>query len=403
MAPSNQPCEDSHYQTLHHLYGPTKRQPTYSVGDTSPSLPLEPVGSQSRDHLLGGERESLDGDIRYIHTGIEIETGMMSTGNVESVGIFEGKRFPYSSGSSSGASSRVTSPPQRSSKTVVSAVNPIPDYEQLDEGSLNSPHFFPASRQTSGIESVNGRKFSEGSNSPSMLTSTTGPYAVLEQDEVFSPNSTSKSGSVVTQGTSSSQGTSSIQGTASLRNFSRSSFDAPSNGSPAVSVASRPSQASGVIVEEPRRASDCSEGPPPYSSRPPSELTPSTSMLDNSAYGRVNPTPGEPQGDHQWYMNNSDFSQDSKNSRLGINGRTVIPPYAMIHNSAIPYESTSITQQTDTSSYSAQTNQTPPTFRVDTRKHSTPQPYSEPVRASMGSIASQSSFNNVPKFETFVV
>ena len=394
VAPSGQPSGDSVYQTLHHQYGPPKRKPTYSMGDTSPTSPLEPVGSQSRDRLLSGDRESFDGDIRYIHTGMEMDTAMMSNGNVERVAIFEGKRFPCGSESSSGASSRVTSPPQRAMKTVVSATNPFPDYEELGEG---SPHF-PVSRQISGIESVNGRKFSEGSNSPSMLTSTR-PYAVLERDDVFSPNSNSKPGSVVTQGTTSTQGT------ASLRNFSRSSFDAPSSGSPAASVASRPSQASGMISEEPRRASDCSEGLPPYSSRPSSELTPSTSMLDNSAYGRVNPTPGDSQGDHhehQWYMN-SDLSLDSKSSRHGPNGRTVIPPYAMIQNSAIPYEPTSITQQTDTSSYSGQAHQTPPTFRVDTRKHSTPQPYSEPVRSSLGSIASQSSFHTTPKFETIVV
>ena len=374
------------YSTLNRPYHPslaTALPPPPPMDDSPNHLSLEPTGSLSRDCLIRADHEALDGEIHFIHTETNIDNPAMS---VERVGI--SNRFPYESQSSSGASSRVTSPPNRPS--VISATNPIPDYEQLDyeyRGSPTDPHF-RGSRKASNPDSMTGRKFSESSASPTVL-STTGPaYAVLEKDEVFSTSSNSRSGSQITQERMS---------TASLRNFSRSSID-PSNASPAASSSIGKPQS---IAEEDRRGSNCSEEPPPYSSRPSSGITPATSMLDNLNYARVEqPMPIDSEGDQQWYMHNSDFSLDSAKGskhelRVGTNGRTVeIPPYAMIHNSAIPYTPTSIGTQSVVSNSSAQTPRTPPTFRVDEshRRQSTPQPYSEPIRSSLASITSQGNY-----------
>ena len=409
MGPIDETTGGPVYSTLErNLCSPNCRSP---LTDESPEhLPLQQTGSLSKDFLIqhsSRDCESLDGeDIHYLHT--ESATATSTSGVRPSV-----RQFPYDSQPSSGSSSRVTSPPQRGPpRTVLSATNPMPDYEELNynyRGSPTDPHV-RFSRKESSSDSVTERKFSLASNSPS-LTTGTGPHPASSlENDVFSNGPNSRSGPM---------GPIPPISTAYLRNISsRSSID---NGSASPAVSSRPSE---IIDEEIeiRRDSNCSEEPPPYSSRPPSGMTPSSSMLDNSAYGRVDPAPIHE--DERWYIS-SDASLDSNRpDTRRINGRIDdIQPYASIHNSAIPYEPQSIIrQQTEHRSYTSSASR----FRVpverkrqhipqpyseamlsQTSESGTPQPYSEavPMRSSVGSLVSQGSFapsRNVTNFEITV-
>ncbi len=385
------------------------------------SLALKQTGSLSKERLLrhsSGDYESLDGGIHLIQTAID------------NPDINEGQQFPYDSRPSTGFSSRVISPPQRGpSRSVISATNPIPDYQQLDRGSLTNPHphqFSP--RKASSGDSVSDRKFSLANSVTTGTGTGTFPPSSVGRDDVFSSGSTSQSGSMVSHQPP--------VGTAYLRNVnSRLSIDHHS-ASPIMS-----SQPSDLIDEEERRDSNCSEELPPYASLS-LGVAPSTSMLDNSAYGRVDP-PGpttvmSSEGDQQWYMQSSDASVNSvrHETRL-MNGRsTEITPYASIHNSAIPYEPHSMRAQNE---HKNSVSSASPRFRVSVdnrRQHTpqpqpytdatssqpermTPQPYSEAVsegpqpyseavafESSIGSLASQSSFGasrDMPKFGRITV
>lgn len=405
MGPIDETTGGPVYNTLERTT--TSRSP---FTDESPEhLALKQTGSLSRDFLIQNssrDHESLDGDIHYLHTESAIDNPAISISGVST----SVRHFPYDSQPSSGSSSRVTSPPQRGppSRTVLSATNPIPDYEELNynyKGNPTDPHF----RFSSSGDSVTARKFSPASNSPSVTTGT-GPHPAssLEKDDVFANVPNSRSGPM---------GPMPPISTAYLRNMtSRSSTD---NGSASPAVSSRPSE----IMDEIRRDSNCSEEPPPYSSRPPSGMTPASSMLDNISYGRVDPAPE----DERWYMQASDASLDSnRHDSRRINGRIAeIQPYASIHNSAIPYEPHSIIrQQTEHRSFASTAS---PRFKVSVehkRQHipqpysepmlsqssesGTPQPYSEavPMRSSVGSLVSHGSFappsRNVTNFEITV-
>ena len=145
------------------------------------------------------------------------------------------------------------------------------------------------------------------------------------------------------------------------------------------------------------RESNCSEAPPPYTSRPSSEAVPNSdsadsSMMDNAAYGRI--------GDGQnraWYQA-SDFSLDSSlpstmspaPNTTSMAGEHHIQPYAMIHNEHIPYPTnmTSTKKLNNESSAiitrrsSNNSQQQKPAFQVQPPV----QPYAEPIRSSVASL-----------------
>lgn len=365
--------------------------PPNDLNDPSPvHMHLEPRRSASRDKLISPE--STDG-VRVIHMNTDIDNPMPSTGNVESVGV------SFVGPSSSNSSSRVQG-------SLVSATNPIPDYEQLDYNYRGSPTNPPnrMSRMSSFGESSASRKFSSGDGSPLSPNSLTGggPYSILEKEEMMSDNSNPRSPtSSLLQGRTS---------TSSVRNFSRTSFDhqiaSPVGSNPFSSTVKMPELPPTPPAEEDNsRDSNCSEEPPPYTSRPPSEITPAQSMLDCNAYGGFGASV-EQQG-RQWYLNNSDFSIDSEQSRQdihGSNGRTEITPYAMIHNSAIPYTVPIEPAQTVHGTSVAPATRAP-LFQI-TKRQSTPQPYSEPIRSSMASITTEGSYidsRESPNFQTVTV
>ena len=144
----------------------------------------------------------------------------------------------------------------------------------------------------------------------------------------------------------------------------------------------------------PGRESNCSEAPPPYTSRPSSEAvlnsdSADSSMMDNAAYGGI--------GDNQhrpWYQA-SDFSLDSSGPpTISPAPNTVnktgepIQPYAMIHNEHIPYP-THITSSTKLNNESSavitrrsSNNQQKPAFQGQPPV----QPYAEPIRSSVASL-----------------
>lgn len=421
VGPTDEITEGPIYSTLNrqNIYSPTSQPP---IDESPDHLPLQQTGSLSKERLLrhsSGDHESLDGDIHFIQTAIDAPDAR------------EGQRFPYDSRPSTGSSGRVVSPPQRGpSRNVVSATNPIPDYEPLDEnyrGSPTNPHF-PSSRKASSSDSTRDRKFSLASS----VTTSTGtgsfPPSSASRDDIFSNRSASQSGAMVSQQVPVS--------TAYLRNInSRSSIDHHS-ASPVLPL--RPSE---IVDEEERRNSNCSEEPPPYTSRPPSlGIAPSNSMLDNSAYGRVDPpapTAIDSEGDQHWYIQSSDISLNSNTpGTRNLNGRSSeIVPYASIHNSAIPYEPHTVRKNEHKNSVSTSS----PRFRVSTddKRHHTPQPYTEatnsqpdritpqpyseavrdgmtpqpyseamPTESNIGSLASHSSFGasrDMPKFGRITV
>ena len=148
-------------------------------------------------------------------------------------------------------------------------------------------------------------------------------------------------------------------------------------------VASRPRVAG--------RESNCSEAPPPYTSRPSSEAVPNSdsadsSMMDNAAYGEHQHRP--------WYQA-SDFSLDSSApSTISPTPNTMnktgepIQPYAMIHNEHIPYpthktSSTKLNNESNTViTRRSSNNQQKPAFQVQPPV----QPYAEPIRSSVASL-----------------
>ena len=382
------------YASLERTYNPNNATmfpaPPLPPNNLNGPLPVrihhEPRRSISRDKLLSPE--STDG-VHVMNTDIDNPTP--STGNMDSVGI---------SFVSSSSSSRARGP-------VISATNPIPDYEQLDHNYRGSPTNPPTrmSRMSSFGESSTSRKFSSGDGSPLSPNSLAGggSYSILEKEEMMSNSSNPRSSiSSLPQGRASGS---------SVRNFSRTSLD-PQSASPVgsnnfSSIVKLPELPPTPPAEEDNsHGSNCSEEPPPYSSRPPSELTPAQSMQECNAYSGFGAS--SEQG-RQWYLNNSDFSLDSEKSRQdlrGSNGRTEIVPYAMIHNSAIPYTVPIEPVQTRPGS-----GVPPPTraplFQITNRRESTPQPYSEPVlRSSMASITTEGSYTDSresPNFQTVAV
>ena len=145
------------------------------------------------------------------------------------------------------------------------------------------------------------------------------------------------------------------------------------------------------------RESNCSEAPPPYTSRPSSEAvlnsdSADSSMMDNAAYVGVGDTQHRP-----WYQA-SDFSLDSSNpstmSPAPPNTTSMagehIQPYAMIQNEHIPYPThkTSSTKLNNESSAlimrrsSNNQQQGKPAFQVQPPV----QPYAEPIRSSVASL-----------------
>lgn len=148
----------------------------------------------------------------------------------------------------------------------------------------------------------------------------------------------------------------------------------------------------------PGRESNCSEAPPPYTSRPSSEAVPNSdsadsSMMDNAAYGESHHRP--------WYQA-SDFSLDSSlpstmspasNNSTGEH----IQPYAMIPNEHIPYPThhkTSTTKLNNNESSaiiirrsSNNSNQQQQQKQKATFQTQPPvQPYAEPIRSSVASL-----------------
>ena len=123
------------------------------------------------------------------------------------------------------------------------------------------------------------------------------------------------------------------------------------------------------------RESNCSETPPPYTSRRSSEAVShaesgGSEMIDNAAYGGIN------QEQRPWYYT-SDSSLGSSILQTAPNAREQIQPYAMIHNEHIPYPSH---KASDTNLNEFRSNNRPrPEFQVQTPV----QPYAEPGRLSI--------------------
>ena len=140
------------------------------------------------------------------------------------------------------------------------------------------------------------------------------------------------------------------------------------------------------------RESNCSEAPPPYTSRPSSEAVPNSdsadsSMMDNAAYGGI--------GNQQrpWYQA-SDFSLDSSApstispppNTTKMTGES-IQPYAMIHNEHIPYPShkpggTKLNDPGAVIMRRSSNNQQKTAFQGQPPV----QPYAEPIRSSVASL-----------------
>ena len=144
------------------------------------------------------------------------------------------------------------------------------------------------------------------------------------------------------------------------------------------------------------RESNCSEAPPPYTSRPSSETVPNddsadSSMIDNATYGGID------NQQRPWYQA-SDFSLDSSapstisptpnTANMPGVERNVIQPYAMIHNEHIPYsshkasgiklndESSTVIMRRSSNNQQKQM----PEFQAPV------QPYAEPIRSSDASL-----------------
>ena len=423
VAPTDESNGVPVYASLNrNIYSPNSQPP---LNESSDHLALRQTGSLSKERLLrhnSGDHEYMDGDIRFIQTAID-------TPNANG-----GRQFPYDSRPSTGLSGRVISPPQTVSRNVISATNPIAQYETLDYNYRGSPTNPPLqfARRTSSSDNASDRKFSLASSVTTGTGTGTLHSSSVGRDDVFLNESGSQPRSFVHVSQQDPVGT------AYLRNMnSRSSIDHHS-ASPAMS--SRPSD---IIDEEERCNSKCSEEPPPYTSRPPSlGIVPSNSMLDNSAYGRVDPptlTAISSEGDQCWYMQSSDASLNSgrhENRHVNhVNGRsTEIVPYASIHNSAIPYEPHTVRTQNE---HKNSVSSASPRFRVSAEDHrhplpqpqpyteainsqpgsTTPQPYSEgmapqpyseavSIESNMNSLASQGSFGasrNMPKFGRITV
>lgn len=381
---------EARYGPHGHTVGPTNESinsPMYASLDRSysrsngmrgnlPPPPEEPIHlvtrrSASRDHLISPE--SADG-VRIMNTDIDYPAY-----------ITEGVGVPF-----------VASTTNPSTRGVpMSATNPIPDYEQLDHSYKGYPSNRQVPRKTSCGENSLARKFSSGGVSPtSPLSSLPGspPKSVFNSSHPRSPTNPCPSG---------------YASSSSMRNFSRSSSNTQTASSNS-STNPHPSVGKSSVIEEMSHQSDCSEEPPPYTSRPsstsvPPSLTPYPSMLDNSAYNDIavaSPTPVvEQEDENQWYLtNNSDMSLNT-GIHPTANSRAQIAPYAMVHNSDIPY--TVPTEQLP----AEPVGRRGPLFQISNRKR-TPQPYSEPIRSSTGSITTQGSFTDTKEgmnFQTVVV
>ena len=350
---------------------------------------------------------------------------------------------PYYSESSnpSSSTSRLTSPTQKTHPTsqssssgstaVISATNPIGDYEQIDEYSrvpnpdTNDIRVLPHGSVTVAMPTmVHTRNYSErgastvGGGLPPTLSASV-MFSVREEEEKLKRSiSTSTSRPAVSRTSSNGGGFNRSRSASNTSPLSGGNFTLNHS----QSVSKVPLQQHSHLLESQMtspRDSQCSEcPPPPYSSRPPSSFTASaSSMVGNDAYedreltGTENGNDSSP---HPWYHTESDFSLDS-NSRRDFNNKESIPPYAMIHNSAIPVTQSGLlgtslpnniqamppSQQVGVGSSAVKR---PVLFSIERkRSRGTPQPYSEPIVSSTDTLASYGRAQESPNFEMVTV
>ena len=346
-----------------------------------------------------------------------------------SVGNFQAMKRHASTASGYDSTSHLLTPLQKSHPSssptdmgshVVSATNPWNDYEHIDGDDAFSP---PNSASSLGdspmVPKVHGRQQSVGSlglrQSPRSLKQPSGAlsssvpiginpphnegaaiFAVVEEDDV---SQAAASYQVLNNVRPQQNAEPSAAPSQQTRRIGGNHSPSGSTGSSSPHILKQALmtefQSAESVTQQRGRESNCSEPPPPYSSRPSSEavmLTDSadSSMADNGTYGRV---------DHQqrpWYQA-SDMSLDS-NAQSNVHptpspspmkpasGRN-IEPYAMIHNEQISYtqkkSSNSTVNESNARNVNQSNNQQRPGFQTKPQA----QPYAEPVRSSAASLS----------------
>lgn len=441
--------------------GPSPEVPLYStlehVSSRDSPLPPPPPFNHSPDHDLNHPllnamhhrnqsigSDMLDGgDSRNVESPAESYQIRLSADSAKFY-----RSPPGESSSDNHSFSRLTSPSvlthptSRSSSDgsprpainvgVLSATNPMTgDYEQIDhirgynrgpgpDGSGGNMRGF---RHTSsaGSRPIMMRHSETGSSSNATMSTTlssSAVFAVQEEEEKFrriSTNSIVKPD--VTRKNSSTVG--GFNRSRSTSNASPVSDAYDRNRSQSITKIPLHQQNSRPLHEEKTdgdsRDSRCSEGLPPYSSRPPSIMTNSTSsMIGNDAYEPRELTENEEAtSPRPWYQTNSDMSLNSNTHREFNNHtphsttqeRNPIPPYAMIHNSAIPITHAGpLGTSAPNSIQTMSTTRKPVQFVIGgNASRDYPQPYSEPITSSIDTLSSVGHARQSPNFQTVAV
>lgn len=343
-----------------------------------------------------------------------------------SVGNFQAMKQHPSSTSGYDSTSYLISPAQKTDmdSNVISATNPWNDYEQLDDDDTfsppNSASSFEDSPTTPG-RVQGGRQQTSDSfgirQSPRSLREPTGTTSALSVSVPLGINPPHNEGGAifavveeddangVTQATSSRQilnnerpqrsteTASCLQRTPRIGGSGSSHSPSLSTGSSSPHVMKQALmmqfQSTESVTQQHRgRESDCSEPPPPYTSRPSSETvvladSADPSMADNAAYSGIN---------HQqrpWYQA-SDMSLDSS-ALMNVHQASSpspmkpagghIEPYAMIQNEHIPY-----TQNNSRSSNALDDKQLNNQQKTGFQTKPHVQPYAEPVRSGNANL-----------------
>ena len=434
--------------------GTTEEEPVYStltqgtmdVQRHMENIPLGQFPSDSSENLIP---ESVDTGVLPIQSASRMQAAeayqipVSSQENLASpapgsVNNFQAMKRQASTTSGYHSTSHITSSPvqkvplprpsnssaEEGSNVMISATSPWNDYEHVEGDDAFSPNSSFCDSPTSIPGKIPGRQQSAGSMGGMRLSPRSsqrqqgmsasvpvginppqlGPtvFAVVEEDkDEFAATQVAASHQILNNGRPDRNETStSLHQTHRVGGGSHSPTGSNGSSSPHMMKQALMTQFQSVdhVASHPRvagRESNCSEPPPPYTSRPSSEAvlnsdSADSSMMDNAAYGGF--------GDNQhrpWYQA-SDFSLDSSApSTMSPAPNTTsmagehIQPYAMIHNEHIPYPTnkTSSTKLKNESSAvimrRSSNNQQKPAFQVQPPV----QPYAEPIRSSVASLS----------------